>query len=109
VVKRAEGTFTVTVTPVDASAIGRQGNIDRMTLDKTFAGALMGNSQGEMLAANTQATGAMAYVALERVTATLEGRAGSFVLMHNGTMLKSDPASAELQVRVVPGCRRPAI
>jgi hypothetical protein len=100
---RAEGTFAVTVTPVEASHVGHQGDLDRMTLDKTFAGALTGDSKGEMLIANTQATGSMAYVALERVTGTLDGRAGSFVLMHNGTMMKSDPTAGELHVRVVPG------
>ena len=100
---RAEGTFFVNVAPVEASPIAHQGDLARMTLDKTFAGALSGNSKGEMLIANTQATGSMAYVALERVTGTLDGRAGSFVLMHTGTMMKSDPTSAELHVSVVPG------
>ena len=100
---RAEGTFAVNVAPVEASHIGHQGDLDRMTLDKTFAGALTGDSKGEMLIANTQATGSMAYVALERVTGTLDGRAGSFVLRHSGTMMKSDPRAAELHVSVVPG------
>lgn len=100
---RAEGTFAVNVTPVEASHIGHQGEIDRMTLDKTFAGALIAESKGEMLAANTQATGSMSYVALERVAGTLDGRAGSFVLMHNGTMTKDDPKSADLHVKVVRG------
>jgi hypothetical protein len=103
VAKQAEGTFAVNVAPVEASHIGHQGDLDRMTLDKTFAGALIAESKGEMLIANTQATGSMAYVALERVTGMLDGRAGSFVLMHNGTMMKSDPKAAELHVRVVPG------
>jgi hypothetical protein len=103
VAKQAEGTFAVNVAPVEASHIGHQGDLDRMTLDKTFAGALTGDSKGEMLIANTQATGSMAYVALERVTGTLDGRAGSFVLMHNGAMMKSDPNAGELHVRVVPG------
>jgi hypothetical protein len=73
-----------------------------MTIDKTFSGDIDGTSKGEMLMAATESTGAMAYVALERVTGTLNGRSGSFLLMHNASMLKSDPASGAMQVRVVP-------
>jgi hypothetical protein len=39
---------------------------------------------------------------MERVTGTLNGRSGSFLLMHNASMLKSDPASGVMQVVVVP-------
>ena len=38
-------------------------------------------------------------MALERVTGTLHGRAGSFVLQHTGTMTRG---KAELDVSVVP-------
>jgi hypothetical protein len=44
----------------------------------------------------------MAYVALEQVTGKLNGRSGSFLLMHNATMLKSDPGSGVMQITVVP-------
>ncbi len=73
-----------------------------MTIDKTFSGDIDGTSKGEMLMGATDSTGAMAYVALERVTGTVNGRSGSFLLMHNASMLKSDPASGLMQVRVVP-------
>jgi hypothetical protein len=39
------------------------------------------------------------YVAIERVTGTLHGRSGSFVLYHNGTMT---PAGQRLEVTVAP-------
>jgi hypothetical protein len=39
-----------------------------------------------MLAAGTAAHGSGIYVAVERVTGTLAGRAGSFVLHHTGIM-----------------------
>src|SRR5207302_1553049 len=39
------------------------------------------------------------YVAIERVTGTLHGRGGSFVLLHRGTMNRG---AAELVVEVVP-------
>jgi hypothetical protein len=44
----------------------------------------------------------MVYVAIDRVTGKLNGRSGSFLLMHRGTMLKSDPSSGELKVEIVP-------
>ena len=73
-----------------------------MTMDKTFAGDLEGTSKGEMLTGGAESTGAMAYVALERVTASLNGQSGTFLLMHTASMLKSDPRSGVLQVTVVP-------
>jgi Protein of unknown function (DUF3224) len=98
----ATGTFIVKMGPAEASAPAQQAGIGRMTIDKTFSGELAGTSQGEMLMSGTESTGAMAYVALERVTGELNGRSGSFVLMHNASMLKSHPSSAAMQVVVVP-------
>ena len=85
----AAGTFVVKISPAEASAIAQQAGIGRMTIDKTFSGALEGASQGEMLTAGNEATGAGAYIALERVTGTIDGRSGGFLLMHDGTMLKN--------------------
>src|SRR5215471_7219538 len=67
VTMHAAGTFVVKISPAEASAIAQQAGIGRMTIDKTFAGSLEGTSKGEMLTAGTEATGAGAYVALERV------------------------------------------
>ena len=85
----ATGTFVVKISPAEASAIAQQAKIGRMTIDKSFSGELEGTSKGEMLTAGNEATGAGAYVALERVTGTIHGRSGEFLLMHDGTMLKS--------------------
>jgi hypothetical protein len=98
----AKGTFVVKISPTDVSALGQEAGIGRMTIDKTFSGDIEGTSKGEMLTGGADSTGAMAYVALERVTGKLNGRSGSFLLMHNASMLKSDPASGMLQVTVVP-------
>ncbi|QGZ38518.1 uncharacterized protein DUF3224 [Pseudoduganella flava] len=57
-----------------------------MLLKKTFYGALAGTSEGEMLTAGAPASGTAGYVALERFTGTLDGRRGSFVMQHSGTM-----------------------
>src|SRR5215510_2408412 len=83
----ARGTFEVKVTPQtrDDSA---GGPFDRLFLDKQFHGELEGTSKGQMLATRTGVEGSGGYVALELVTGKLNGRRGSFILQHKGTMSK---------------------
>ncbi len=57
----------------------------RARIAKTFSGDLVGTGEVEMLSARGSSGGA-GYVALERITATLAGRTGSFALLHIGTM-----------------------
>ena len=95
----AEGTFEVTMKPEPLSEVAGKTTLQRMSLDKVFHGQLEGTSRGEFLAAGS-ADGSGGYVAMERVTGTLDGRAGSFVLQHSGTMTAKVP---ELSVTVVPG------
>jgi hypothetical protein len=52
-----------------------------------------------MLAFSTDVKGSAGYVAMERVTGTLHGRTGSFVLQHNATMNRGVP---QLSIMVVP-------
>ncbi len=93
------GTFDVKLTlQAPASAIAGAG-LSRQTLDKTFHGDLSATSLGEMLAAMTEVKGSAGYVAIERVTGSLLGKKGSFVLMHTGVMNRGAP---ELTVQVVP-------
>ena len=89
----ASGTFEVKLTPQESA------NIGRMSIDKQFHGDLEATSKGEMLSAMTDVKGSAGYVALERVTGTLHGRSGSFVLQHSGTMTRGEP---QLSVTVVP-------
>jgi hypothetical protein len=94
----AKGTFDVKVAPVaedkaDGSTLGRY------SLDKQYHGDLEATSKGEMLTAGTDVKGSAGYVAIERVTGTLGGRKGSFVLQHTGTMNRGTPT---LTVSVVP-------
>ena len=70
-----------------------------MSIDKQFHGDLEAVSKGEMLSAMTEVKGSAGYVAIERVTGSLHGRKGSFVLQHSGTMNRG---SATLSVTVVP-------
>lgn len=92
----ASGTFDVRMTPqtsADGSAVGR------FLLEKQFQGDLQGSSKGQMLAVNTSVEGSAGYVAMEKVTATLGERKGSFALQHSGTMTRGTP---ELAISVVP-------
>ncbi len=73
--------------------------LGRMSLDKVFEGPLSATSRGEMLAARTAQAGSAAYVAIETVEGTLEGRKGGFVLVHRGLM---DRGAQDLAISVVP-------
>jgi uncharacterized protein DUF3224 len=94
----AHGTFDVKLTPQPAtdSVAAVPG---RMTIDKQFHGDLEATSQGQMLAALTEVKGSAGYVAIERVTGTLQGRKGSFVLQHSGTVTRG---AQQLLITVVP-------
>ena len=94
----ANGPFDVKLTPQPAEP-DIDGDLGRMALDKTFHGDLEATSKGTMLSAMTGVKGSAGYVALERVTGTLHGRRGSFVLQHSGTMDRGAPA---LTISVVP-------
>src|SRR5262245_24645635 len=94
----ARGTFDVKVIP-QAADDAAGGPFGRLFLDKQFHGGLEGGSKGQMLASGTGNEGSGAYVALELVTGTLDGRRGSFVLQHSGTMTKN---VATMSVTVVP-------
>ena len=99
VTTHARGTFDVKVTPDSQVDNDRSPGFGRLRLDKTFHGDLVATSVGEMLAAGTAVQGSAGYVALERVTGSLNGRAGSFVLQHSGSM---QGASMQLAISVVP-------
>ena len=92
----AKGTFEPKLTP---EADGAVEGLGRMTISKQFHGDLEGSSQGQMLTAMTQTKGSAGYVAIERVTGTLGGRSGSFVLQHNGMLNRGTPQQT---VTVVP-------
>ena len=70
-----------------------------MSIDKQFRGDLEATSKGEMLTALTDVKDSAGYVAIERVSGTLHGRSGTFVLQHSGTMTRG---AQQLTVTVVP-------
>ena len=94
------GEFEVNLNPVDNYTEGKDGiTLNRMSLDKTFHGALEAISKGEMLSARTPVKGSAGYVAIEQVSGKLSGRKGSFVLQHYGIM---DQGKDRLILEVVP-------
>lgn len=95
----ASGTFDVKLAPQPATPGIEAASLGRMTIDKRFQGDLSGSSLGEMLSAGSPEAGSAGYVAIERVTGTLHGRAGSFALMHFGLMHRGTPS---MRVTVVP-------
>ena len=97
---RAKGTFEVKLSPLETYNQSADAKIGRMSIDKTFAGDLVGTSQGEMLSGGSPAEGSAGYVAIERVTGALQGRSGSFLLQHSGTMT---PTSQKTTITVVFG------
>jgi hypothetical protein len=95
----ASGTFEVKLSPEALSATAAGSNLGRMSIDKQYHGDLEATSKGEMLSAMTDTKGSAGYVAIERVTGSLHGRSGTFVLQHSGTMTRGAPS---LTVAVVP-------
>ena len=83
---RANGTFEVKLSPQPADETG----VGRLTIDKQFHGHLEATSKGQMLAYSTEVQGSAGYVALERVTGSISGRTGTFVLQHSGTMNRGE-------------------
>ncbi|HST51790.1 MAG TPA: DUF3224 domain-containing protein [Pyrinomonadaceae bacterium] len=94
----ASGTFEVKLTPlVDGDA--EVPTVGRMSIEKKFGGGLEATSKGQMLAVRTDTQGSAGYVALERVSGTLDGRTGAFALQHSGTMARGEQ---RLSIKVVP-------
>jgi Protein of unknown function (DUF3224) len=96
----AKVTFTVEMKLQAEPSVADGVGLGRMSLHKRFEGDLAATGQGEMLTALTPVKGSAGYVAIERVAGTLQGRSGSFVFQHSGTM---DQGAQRLSITVVPG------
>jgi len=98
--EKAVGTFTVKMTPQSWSEGSSDHSLSRFMIDKQYHGDIEGTGEGQMLAAGTGSAGSSGvYVAIERVTGTLKGRKGSFILYHTGVMNRGVP---ELTISVSP-------
>src|SRR5437016_6941100 len=95
----ATGTFDVKVAPQPLADPAADKTLGRMSLDKQYRGDIEGAGKGEMLTAMTAVKDSAGYVAIERVTGTLKGRTGTFILQHLGNMTT---AGQHMAITVVP-------
>lgn len=96
---RATGSFEVTLTPFPMEINPGIEGIGRMSIDKQYHGDLEAVARGQMISAGTAIKNSAGYVAVERVTGTLKGRKGSFVLQHHGIMNRGQPS---LVITIIP-------
>lgn len=99
--RHASGTFEVKMKPLSADEKVPGLAVDRYAFEKQLKGGLEGTGKGEMMAPKSAVEGSGGYVAVEEVTGSLDGRRGSFTLIHQGTMRKGTPGF-DLAVKVVP-------
>lgn len=99
VAEHAAGAFDVKVDAQGDADKATGSTLARYSLDKQYHGDLEATAKGTMLTAGTDVKGSAGYVAIERVTGTLKGRSGSFVLQHSGTLTRGEPQQS---ITVVP-------
>lgn len=95
----ARGTFEITMQgepPYDEVAGVTLG---RAQFDKRFSGDLVASSHVNMLAARTPVENSAAYVALERIVGAVDGKHGSFAVVHTGLMTRGERS---LTITIVP-------
>ncbi len=95
----ARGEFVVSLKPLAFEGADPEFKLGRMSIDKQISGDLTASTMGQMLSAMTSTEGSAGYVAIERVAGVLNGKRGTFVLQHTGTMNRGTPS---LVVTVVP-------
>lgn len=94
----ATGPFDVKLSPLPADERKAAAFLGRLALDKQFHGDLEATSVGQMLAGRGERPESAGYVAIERVTGSLAGKRGSFILQHSG---HSGPAGQSLHINVI--------
>ncbi len=89
------GEFEVKIVTVDSG----DSQMGMMLLDKSYHGHLNATGKGRMLTGMTSVKNSAAYVAIERIEGELNGKHGTFLIQHSGTMTKDKQT---LIIRVVP-------
>lgn len=96
----AQGTFDVRLEPSGTPDQGEGSALAAFVLSKRYHGPLDAESHGQMISASSVTEkGSAAYAAVERLTGTLDGRSGTFALVHRGIM---SAAERELRIDIVP-------
>lgn len=96
----ASGPFDVKVAPQPSDEKNTDPSMGRMSIDKHYHGDLEAAATGLMLTGGDYKTGSAGYVAMEKVSGTLQGRAGTFMLQHSATLTQG---AQQLSITVVPG------
>lgn len=94
------GSFEPTMKLVSPGDLPDAPTLGRYTGTKTWHGGVEGTSIVDMLTAGTARKDTAGYVAVELVTCKLEGRSGSFELLHQGTL---DEGKQSLSITVLKG------
>lgn len=97
--KRAMGSFEVNLQSLSNAEVSSDALLGRILLTKKFSGDLQASARGQMLSAGTATRGSAGYVAIDHVSGELDGRRGSFLLQHSGSMNRGVPT---LSIMVVP-------
>ena len=92
---RATGIFDVDLTPQDDA----DTPAGRMLLKKSYRGDMSGSAAGQMLSKRLE-NGPAAYFAVEEFSGSINGKEGSFTLLHAGRL--SDEGSS-LEITILPG------
>lgn len=98
--QHAAGTFDVKMQPLPADEKVPGLKVARYGIEKQWKGGFEGTSRAEMMATGSP-QGSGAYVAIEHMAGTLNGRSGSFTVVHRGNM--RNPTDYDLIIDVVPG------
>ncbi len=99
----AEGPFEVKMNPLPADGGSEAVALGRMALDKRYRDDLEATSVGQMLALHGDENGSAGYVAIERISGSLQGRSGSFAAQHFGLM---DRGGKTLRIDIIPDSGR---
>lgn len=100
--RHATGSFAVAMGAEVAEAAPPEGRAtSRLPMTKRFSGGLTGTTSGTMLAVGDPAAGFAAYAAVDQFRGTVDGRAGTFVLLHKASM--TGPRDMRMDVTIAPG------
>jgi hypothetical protein len=90
--KTIDGSFEVNLSLQDDG----DSPVGRMLIHKTYKGSLEGIGIGQMISKRTD-NGSAAYVAIEDFTGVVDGKKGSFTLLHKGLMT-TDNQSLDISI-----------
>lgn len=96
----ASGPFEVKVAPQPNDDKTNDPWMGRMSIDKHYHGDLEAAATGLMLSGGDYKSGSAGYVAMEKVSGTLQGRTGTFLLQHSATLTQG---AQQLSITIVPG------